>query len=218
MKDKIEIEVALNIFTIEKGEVKIFLTRKKTEPYKGYWILPTKELEIDESLEDCAFKIIEEQTGLHNVYLEQVKTFSAIDRNIDKRVLATSFLGLVDSVSVEFKTDVIENVESNWFSINTLPKIGFDHEKIINNSIEKLKSKLIDSNMLKKLFPSDFTLPEIQRAYEQILGIEIDRRNFRKKFINLDLIEDTGYKNEGANGRPAKLYKFKDEIKQRNLF
>ena len=75
-----------------------------------------------------------------------------------------------------------------------------------------------NSNILKILFPSDFTLPELQRLYEQILGKKLDRRNFRKKFINLGLIEDTGDKNEGAAGRPAKLYRLKEQIEERNLF
>lgn len=217
MKDKIEIEVVINIFTIEKGKVKMLLFRKKTEPYKGYWMLPTSTLDVEETLETRAGKIVEEQIGLKNVYLKQVKTFSDLDRSKDGRVLAVSYLGLVDSVSVEI-SNIIDDIESSWFSIDSIPKLAFDHEKIVLNSIDVLKEKLVDVNILKKLFPSDFTLPEIQKAYEQILGRTLDRRNFRKKFINLDLIEDTGYKNEGFNGRPAKLYKFKDDLRQRNLF
>ena len=218
MKDKFELEVALNIFTIEKGKVKILLFRKKTEPYKGYWILPTSKLSLDESLEDGALKILDDQVGIKNVYLEQIKAFSDVERSTGERLITISFLGLSDSISAGIKREPIENIESDWFSIDQIPKLGFDHEQIISSAIDKLRDKLIDVDILKKLFPSDFTLPEIQKAYEQILDRKLDRRNFRKKFINLGLIEDTGYKNEGFNGRPAKLYRFREDIKQRNLF
>ena len=209
MNDKIEIVV--NVFTIQKGKVMMLLSRKKTEPYKGYWMLPTSIFDENITLDDNAKEIVCEQIGLKNVYLEQEKTYSDMNR----KILSISFLGLVDSVSVE-----ISNIseEYSWFSIDSVPKMAFDHEEVIKNDINVLKNKLIDVNMLKKLFPSDFTLPEIQKLYEQVLGRTLDRRNFRKKFINLDLIEDTGYKNEGFNGRPAKLYKFKENIDKRNLF
>ena len=92
------------------------------------------------------------------------------------------------------------------------------HEMILNKNIKYLYSKIINSNILKILFPSDFTLPELQKVYEQVLDKPLDRRNFRKKFIALDLVEDTLEKNTGFNGRPAKLYRFKDDIKERNLF
>ena len=96
--------------------------------------------------------------------------------------------------------------------------MAYDHKEILENAIEKLKTKLTNTNVLKNLFPSDFTLPELQNVYEKIMNIKLDRRNFRKKFINLGLIEDTGYKNEGGSGRPAKLYKFKENIKEIDLF
>lgn len=215
---KNELEVILNIFTIEKGKIKILLLRKKTEPYKGYWVLPNEKLSTEETLEEKSDVVLDEQTGLSNVYLEQIKTFSALNRYPDKRIIGTSFLGLVDSVSIEIKREERLKIESEWFSIDAIPKLGYDHEEIIRNSIDYLRRKIVSTNVLKKLFPSDFTLPEIQKVYEQILGKQLDRRNFRKKFINLGLIEDTGYKNEGMNGRPAKLYKFREDIKERELF
>ena len=96
--------------------------------------------------------------------------------------------------------------------------MAYDHADILHENIEFLRKKIVSSNVLKSLFPSDFTLPELQHAYEQILNKKFDRRNFRKKFINLGLIEDTGDKNVGGNGRPAKLYSFKEVIEERNLF
>ena len=157
-------------------------------------------------------------TELTNVYIEQTYSFSALDRNPDYRLIAISHIGLVDSTTVEIKREERENVESEWFKITDLPKLAFDHEMILNKNIKYLYSKIINSNILKILFPSDFTLPELQKVYEQVLDKPLDRRNFRKKFIALDLVEDTLEKNTGFNGRPAKLYRFKDDIKERNLF
>ncbi|MDD2377374.1 MAG: NUDIX hydrolase [Bacilli bacterium] len=212
------VETLITIFTIDKGELKILLTRKKTEPYKGYWILPGNYISTEETLEDNITDAIVDQTGLMNVYVEQCHTFSNINRNPDDRVIATSFIGLVDSKSVEIMSIDRPDVENGWFNIDSIPKLGYDHELIIEKSIDFFRKKIVNSNILRILFPSDFTLPELQKVYERILGKELDRRNFRKKFINLNLIEDTLEKNTGFNGRPAKLYRFKDEIKEMDLF
>ena len=211
-------ETLISIFTIDKGELKVLLLRKKTEPYKGYWVLPGNYLRNDETLEGNITDAVLDKTGILNVYLEQCYTFSNLDRDPDARVIATSFIGLVDSKSVEIKREERPEYETAWFSIDELPKLGYDHENIISRNIDYLKKKIVNSNVLKSLFPSDFTLPELQHVYEQILGKTLDRRNFRKKFIGLDLIEDTLEKNTGFNGRPAKLYRFKDEIKEIDLF
>ena len=197
------VEVLTNIFTVEKGKLKILLARKNTEPYKGYWELPNKILSNEETLEETKEKILEETIGTSNIYTEQNYTFSKLDRNPNNRILATSYIGLIDSKTIEIKNKKNEN-NWEWFTINELPKIAFDHKEVIENATELLKTKLVSANILKKLFPSDFTLP--------------DRRNFRKKFINLGLIEDTGYKSEGRSGRPAKLYRFKETIKETYLF
>ena len=153
-----------------------------------------------------------------NLHFEQCYVFSDVNRIMGNRVIATTCVGLIDSKSVELKQEIPESIESEWFSISVIPKTAYDHEVIITKAIDYLRSRIVNSNILRILFPSDFTLPELQKVYEQILGQELDRRNFRKKFINLGLIEDTGYKNVGYTGRPAKLYRFKEEIEERDLF
>lgn len=219
MKDLVNYnETLISIFSVFDGELKVLLLRKKTEPYKGYWILPGNLLRCDETIENNITDAVYDLTGLTNVYIEQTYSFSALDRNPDYRLIAISHIGLVDSTTVQIKREERENVESEWFKITDLPKLAFDHEMILNKNIKYLYSKIINSNILKILFPSDFTLPELQKVYEQVLDKPLDRRNFRKKFIALDLVEDTLEKNTGFNGRPAKLYRFKDDIKERNLF
>lgn len=212
------VETLINVFTIDDGDLKVLLIKNKVEPYKGYWILPGNPLKNDETLEDNITDTVLDQTGLLKVCVEQCYTFSNLTRYPESRVLGVSFVGLVDSMSVEFNRKEKKEIESEWFKVSDLPKVGFDHEDIIKRSIDYLKKKFVNVNTMKSLFPSDFTLPELQKAYEQVLGKSLDRRNFRKKFINMDLVEETGEYNTGCSGRPAKLYRFKDEIKQVDLF
>ena len=215
---KMVLESLINIFTVEKGNLKVLLMKKPTDPYKGYWILPNSIVSNDETIEENVSKVVEGKLNLNNIYLEQNHVFSNLDRDADERVVGVSFIGLVDYLSVNLKMEEIQGIEFEWFNITDIPKMGYDHEKVVKDSIKFLRKLLVNSKILKHLFPSDFTLPEIQKVYEQILGRPLDRRNFRKKFINLGLVTDTGYKNEGSNGRPGKLYRFNDEIKERDLF
>lgn len=217
-KNNITNETVINLFTVEKGTLKILLARKNTEPYKGYWQLPGSILTDEQSLEQNVENVLLELIGISNIYTEQAHTFSDINRNTNERTIATSYIGLVDNRIIKIKENKKNSIDIQWFEINQTPKMAYDHKEILENAIEKLKTKLTNTNVLKNLFPSDFTLPELQSVYEKIMNVKLDRRNFRKKFINLGLIEDTGYKNEGGSGRPAKLYKFKDNIKEINLY
>lgn len=211
------IEALASIFTIVDGKFKILLTRKKTEPYKGYWILPGNIVDKEKTLEETIEEFVSEKIGLSNLDYEQCDTFSAIDRNPSKRVIGVSFISIIDFRTIALQQATTDE-SKEWFEIDNLPKIGYDHLAVIQSAIDALKRKIRRSSALKKIFPSDFTLPEIQKMYEQVLGHDLDRRNFRKKFVKADLIEETGDKAPGANGRPAKLYQFKEEIEDKILF
>lgn len=212
------LETLVSIFTVENGNIKVLLMKKKTDPYRGYWILPSGILNSKETIEDNIGSIIKHKLGYPEMYLEQGHIFSSLDRDPDERIIGVSYLALIDSKTLEIKREERPDLELQWFNISDIPKMGYDHEFIVTDSIKILSKKLLNSRVLKNLFPSDFTLPEIQRVYEQILGRELDRRNFRKKFINLGLVTDTGDKNIGGNGRPGKLYRFNDDLKERDLF
>ena len=214
----LKLETLIGIFTVDKGKIKILMMRKKAEPYKGYWILPGEMLNIKETLEDNITNVVCEKLGLPTMYIEQCYTFSNLNRHLEERALATAFISLIDHITLVLKKQERDDIELEWFDINSLPKTGYDHDKIIHKLIAYFKKRIINSNILKILFPSDFTLPELQKIYEQILNVNIDRRNFRKKLINLGYVVDTGDVNEGYMGRPAKLYRFNDELESRNLF
>lgn len=210
-----QIEALASILTIIDGKFKILLTRRKTEPYKGYWVLPSELLDKDSTLEETIDNCVSSKLGLNKLEFEQGVACSELDRNPSKRVIGISYVSIVDSRTVE---TLEVNDSLDWFEIDKLPKLGYDHSDIIMESVEMIKHKLRESTTLKKMFPSDFTLPEIQRMYEQVLEHDLDRRNFRKKFLKADLIEETGYKSLGNNGRPAKLYRFKEDIESKLLF
>lgn len=208
------LQILIGIFTIDKGKIKVLLTKKKEEPYKGYWILPSSLLD-NETLEDNVKQNIQ-TLGLPPIYTKQTYTYSTKIFEID--CVSTVYLGLIDNVTYSLKLEKQDGIELEWFDVLELPKIAYDHEDVINELYLSFKKQIVNSNILKILFPSDFTLPEVQKIYEQVLDTKLDRRNFRKKLITLGYISDTGDINDGYTGRPAKLYRFNDKVKERDLF
>lgn len=209
-----QIEVLVNAFTIDKNKLKVLLIRRFEEPFKGYWMLPSNLLMTTETIEECAKDTVDEYLGISDIYLKQCNVFSKIDRLPNDRIVANSLIGLIDKESLLLKKKKTE-YEGVWFPIDEIPKMVFDHADILKDAVNYLKQQLRNLEILKVLFPSDFTLPELQSVYEQILEKKLDRRNFRKKMLNFDLLEDTGDKNNNKNGRPAKLYRFKEEIEEK---
>lgn len=210
-----QIEVLISLFTFDKGKLKVLLFRREEEPFKGYWMLPSNLLMTSETIEECALYTINEMAGLSDIYLRQCNVFSKIDRLPNERIVANSLFGLVDSQTLYLKKNNT-NYESAWFSIDELPKMVYDHDDILLDTITWLKKDLQKIDTLKKLFSSDFTMGELQKIYEAIYDKKLDRRNFRKKIMSLNIIEATGDKNNSKNGRPAELYQF--VTKQEELF
>ncbi len=195
------IEVLVGIFTVD-GTLKVLLKRKQNDPYKGYWILPGNILSNEQTLEQCATRIVESAANYHPLYLYQDKCFSNLDRDPEERIIASSFTALISK-------ELVKASEMEWFDINSLPKMAYDHYEIINNQIIGLKSKILknEDNILWKLFSSEFTLTELQAFFEYLLNRKLDKRNFRKKMLGEKIVLDTGEKVNTA-GRPSKLYVF----------
>lgn len=211
------VETLINLFTVHDGKMSILLAHKHSEPYKGYWVLPTSFVSEDETLEHRIQTTLEDYFKNPRISLSQNNVFGDLDRFPEKRVIGISYVGFVDSVTIELSHCYNED-EVQWFDIMTLPKLGYDHNQVIGEAMNYLRTALKKMTTLKALYPSDFTLPEIQRIYEIVFNKEMDRRNFRKKFFQLDIIEETGDIVKGSTGRPAKLYRFKEDSDIQDLF
>ncbi len=205
-----EVENLLIICAADEGKLKVFLKKREKEPYYGYWILPGELLDTKTTLEESSRQIFNEIVPLDYIKSFAGTTFSNLDRYTDKRVIALTTVIIADKQLIDMKKTK-ENTE--WFDVDNLPKLGFDHKEIIETVSKEIKYKVTCNyeDILLSLFPSDFTLSELQTFYENIVGEEIDRRNFKKKITSQDLIIDTGIKDIAGGGRPSTLYRFNIE-------
>ncbi len=204
-----QIEVLINIFTLDKNKLKVLLIKRTEEPFKGYWMIPSNLLMTTETIEECAKATAIEFLGCDDIYFTQCNIFSKIDRLPNERTLANSLIGIIDNNKLLLKKQSTP-YEKVWFPIDEIPKMIFDHAEILKDATEFLKKQLNNIDVLKMLLPGDFTMPEFQNLYEQILNKKLDRRNFSKKILKTDLLYDTGFKTSSRSGRPARLYRFKE--------
>lgn len=212
------IHVIVSIFTVDKGAVKVLLIKRKNDPYKNYWALTGGALYNDEDLEDGLAREVSEKTGLMGVDFRLASIFGKKDRSPVMRMLAVSYIGIVDIGKVNIFRKTLKTSNAEWFLIDDIPKLAYDHNEILIDSIKKLKSEILNTDILKSLFPDGFTVPELQKVYEVILNKTFDRRNFRKKLLGLDFIYDTGDSVVFEGRKKAKLYKFKQIDLNKNIF
>ncbi len=208
------IHVITSLFTVEQGIVKVLLIKRCNEPFYGSWVLTGGALYNNESLEEGAYRELKEKTGIENIPIKQFKAFGKVDRSPVMRMVAIGFIGIIDSKRVNILRKSRNTSDADWFPIDKIPKLGYDHNEILNCAIEELKKDIINSNILKNLFPDGITIPELQKTYEAILNKKFDRRNFRKKILSLNLLEDTNKYGKFEGNKPAKIYKFKDTIEE----
>lgn len=216
-KGPVPLAVAVDIvvFTVEKDALKVLLIRRGIEPFKGSWCLPGGFVRESESLEDAAFRELAEETGVgkDGVYLEQLYTWGAPARDPRGRTISVSYFALVPFEKMKpFVTGMEKITDVSWHPLGNLPgngaELGFDHGTIISYALKRLRYKLEYTAVGLGLLPDEFTLPQLQRLYETILGEKLDKRNFRKKIASLDLLAPTGKMHKGGF-RPASLYRFK---------
>ena len=197
------------IFTIRQDELKALLIKRALPPYQNMWALPGGFVNLEEGLEEGARRELEEETGVRHVYLEQLYTFGDPNRDPRERVITVAYYALVptDEIDIQAGTDA-EGV--GWFGMEELPELAFDHEAILDMAYERLRAKLDYSTIAFQFMPRDFTLSELQHVYELILREPVDKRNFRKRILGLDLIEETGEQRRDGAHRPAALYRVRD--------
>ena len=212
------IHVITALFTIEQGIIKVLLIKRKNEPFLGDWVLTGGALFNNEDLETGALRELEEKTGITGVEIKQFKAFGKVDRSPVMRMVAVGFVGIIDSKRVNLLRETKNTSNADWFPIDKIPPLGFDHEEILHDALIELRKQIVKSNILKSLFPDGVTMPELQKTYEAILDKKFDRRNFRKKILNLDLIEDTNKSDKFEGNKPAKVYVFKKKIEDKEIF
>lgn len=196
------------IFSIIKGELSILLIKRSNPPFEREFALPGGFVAQEESLDEAAGRVIEAKARVKELYLEQLFTFGEVGRDPRGRVVSVSYLALVSEERTRVAGDGKHVVE--WFGVSKLPQLAFDHKAIVETGLNRLKSKIGYSNIAVGLMPDKFGLGELQRVYEAILGRALDKRNFRKKMLSLDLLNEAGESSSGRH-RPAKLYSFKSD-------
>ncbi len=196
------------LFTIREERLELLLIQRGGEPYKGHWALPGGFIEIDEDLEACALRELEEETGVTGVYLEQLYTYGTPGRDPRERVISVVYFALVppDRVQVRAASDASD---AAWFPVSQLPPLAFDHDLITRMAHARLKAKLDYSTIALQFMPEHFTLSELQKVYECILGEALDKRNFRKQVLAQECLRDTGQQRRNGSHRPARLYAVK---------
>ncbi|MBK9705621.1 MAG: NUDIX hydrolase [Acidobacteria bacterium] len=202
------VTVDLVIFTIVDDDLKVLLIRRGNEPYQGLWALPGGFVGIGESLEEAAARELQEEVGVRNVYLEQLYTFGEPERDPRGRVISVSYFALVDAERQTIAA-ASDAADARWHSVFKPPRLAFDHRKILDYAVWRLRNKIEWTTVGYELLAKKFTLSELQRVYEIILQRPEEKRNFRKKILLQGQIRELNETRSDGAHRPAKLYSFK---------
>ncbi len=201
------------VFGLDEADLKVLLIQRDQEPFAGRWALPGGFVRVDETLDEAVRRELEEETGLTRVYLEQLYTIGDLKRDPRERVVTVAYYALVrmSDHRVQAATDARN---AAWFAMDDLPRLAFDHEAIIDRAIGRLRGKVRYQPIGFELLPPKFSLTQLQRLYEIILERQLDKRNFRKKVLSLDILEELDEVEQDVAHRAARLYRF-DERKYR---
>ena len=195
------------VFGLDDEELKVLLIQRDLEPFEGQWALPGGFVRVGESLDDCARRELEEETGLKKVYLEQLYSFGEPDRDPREHVVTVSYYALVNLI--DHKPQAATDARNAaWFAFDDLPKLAFDHDTILKVARERLRGKVRYQPIGFELLPQKFTLTQLQRLYEKVLEQPLDKRNFRKKVQKLDILKETNEIEQDVARRAARLYRF----------
>ena len=203
------------VFGLDEEDLKIILIQRDLPPFKGRWAIPGGFVHIDESLEEAAKRELREETGVEDVFLEQLYTFGEVGRDPRERVVSVAYYALVNLRDHEIKA-ATDARDAAWFSVDDLPPLAFDHTRIVEAALSRLKGKVRYEPIGFELLPAKFTLTELQRLYEKILDQQIDKRNFRKKILGMGLLRELAEVQMDVAHRAARLYQF-DEKKYLRL-
>ncbi len=203
--NRIALSVDCVIFGFDENKLKVMLIRSDLKKYHGRWSLLGDLVRPDEDLDDAAYRILKQRTGLSDVYLEQVHTFGNVGRHPAGRVVTVAYCSLINVQHHKLK--ILEN-ELHWHDVTNVADLAFDHQQIFDTCYKRLQKRVQEHPLGFNLLPKKFSLRDLQNLYEAILGIKLDRRNFRKKFFSMDFLIDLDEMEQDVPHRPGKLYRF----------
>ena len=202
------ISVDCIVFGFDEGKLKLLIGKRKLNPGKGEWSLYGGFVLANESLEQAATRTLESLTGLENIYMTQVGAYGAVDRDPGERVISIAYCSLINVSDYNEAQQTEYGVE--WVSVDELPDLYSDHKTMVTEAIEKLRRHLSTEPLCFNLLPEHFTLTQLQKVYEAILGEEIDKRNFRKRIKTMECIQKTKLVDKLSSKRGAALYRFSE--------
>ncbi len=200
------------IFGYDEKELKVLLIKSDLEEFSDLYSLLGDLVKPDEDLEAASYRILKDRTGLDDVYLEQVQAFGSIDRHPSGRVITIAYYSLIDINHHKLK---LSHNELNWHRVNEMRKMAFDHKLILDTCLSRLQQQVMENPVVFNLLPEKFSLRQLQELYEAVLGVELDRRNFRKKMSLKDWLQDIDEMEDDVPHRPGKLYRLKPEHRKK---
>ena len=206
---KIALSVDCVIFGFEKKELKVLLIKCDLKEFKNKWSLLGNLVKPDEDLEKAPYRILKQRTGLDDVFLQQVESFGGLNRHPSGRVITTAYYSLINIKDHQLKST---DNEVHWHSVADIKELAFDHNKIFDSCLKKLRQQVINEPIVFNLLPKSFSLRDLQNLYESILGVKLDRRNFRKKLSQKNWLEALNEIEKNVPHRPGMLYKLKSSL------
>ncbi|HYO20910.1 MAG TPA: NUDIX domain-containing protein [Flavisolibacter sp.] len=207
----IAVSVDCVIFSYQDKALKVLLIKSDLEEFKGLYSLLGDLVGPEEDLEDAPYRVLQERTGMHDVYLEQVHTFGNVARHPSGRVVTTAYFSLINCKSGKLQ---ISDNDVAWHNVADIRRLAFDHKIILDTCLQQLQEKVMEHPIVFNLLPEKFSLRELQDLYEAILGIALDRRNFRKRIMAKDWLVDLNEMEADVPHRPGKLYKLQSGLKK----
>jgi ADP-ribose pyrophosphatase YjhB (NUDIX family) len=205
-KDKFYLAVDCVIFGFDGEALKLLLYKRDFEPEKGKWSLMGGFLTEKENLDDAAYRILARITGLRNIYMEQLSTFSALERDSEDRVISTAYFSLINIQ--EYDVDILKNNGVEWFSIDELPELIFDHSDMFEKALKRLKRRATGEPIGFELLPEQFTITQLRNLYSAIYQRNLEPANFRRKLMSMDLLDRLPMKEKNSSKKGAFLYSF----------
>ena len=207
---KFYLSVDIIVFGFEEGNLKILLGKRQMDPGRGEWSLYGGFVNEDEDLEEAANRTILELTGMTKLYMRQVGAFGAIDRDPGERVISIAYCALIDVK--DYDDNLRQQHGLEWVALNEVPSLYSDHNLMVSNAFAQIRRRINTEPIVFNLLPELFTLTQLQRVYEAILGSSIDKRNFRKRVKQIEFIEKTEFIDKTTSRRGAALYRFNKNV------